>query len=335
MKVTMSAPGKIALFGEHAVVYGQPALVSAIGQRVHVSVGARSDSLIKISAMDLQVPGVVLTFKQGGKEPTIETDFGRILSAVSYINKALEICSKHLNSSQGVDVTVRSEMPVGAGLGTSAAVSVATIAAYSRLMGYELKPEEIASLGHKTELEVQGVASPMDTAITTYGGILYLKPTKPKPYIEQVEIPAPLPSIIGHTERELTTADLLRSVKKLRDSNPKVIDSIMGSIGDVVESAKKALAAGDLNTIGTLMNINHGLLESLGISSKKLNDMVYSARFAGALGSKMTGAGGGGCMIALCPNKEAEVSTAIRISGGMPILANLSKAGVRLESIEK
>jgi len=337
MKVTMSAPGKIALFGEHAVVWGQPAIVSAIDRRVHVTVEGRTDSMIKISAMDLHVPGVVLTFQEGNKAPVIETDYGRIVNAVAYVRKAIDVCRKHLSLSadKGANVTIHSEMPVGAGLGTSAAVSVATLAAYTRLMGHELRPEELARLGHITELEVQGAASPMDTAITTHGGILYIRPTKPDPYIETVGVPVALPAIIGYTERESSTAEMLRRVKDLRNSNPRVIDSIMSSIGEVVESAKAALISGDLFTVGKLMNINHGLLESLGVSSKRLNDMVYSTRFAGAIGSKITGAGGGGCIIALCPGKEAEVSTAIRIAGGMPIQSRLSKTGLKLESLEQ
>ncbi|MBM5804569.1 MAG: mevalonate kinase [Candidatus Verstraetearchaeota archaeon] len=335
MKVTVSAPGKVTLFGEHAVVYGKPALVSAIDRRVHVTVEERSDSSIKVSALDLHIPGLILTFKEGSKDLVVETDYNRIAGAMSYVRKAIELASKHIEKRQGVNVTIRSEMPVGAGLGTSAAIAVGTVAAYTRLLGHELKAEEVARLGHATEFEVQGAASPMDTAISTYGGTIYLRPTRPDPYIERLKISFPLPSIIGYTEREARTGELLKRVRELRKAHPAAVDSILSTIHEIVEEARIALVKGDLVSLGVLMNMNHGQLESLGVSSRRLNDMVYSARSAGAIGSKMTGAGGGGCMIALCPNRIEEVSVAIRVVGGSPIQASLSGTGFRLESVEK
>lgn len=335
MIVTVSAPGKVTLFGEHAVVYGKPALVSAINRRVYVTVEKRSDSSIKVSALDLQIPGLILTYKEGSKDLVVETDYNRIADAMSFVRKAIELTSKHIHKKQGVNVTIKSEMPVGAGLGTSAAIAVGTVAAYAQLLGNELKQEEVARLGHATEFDVQGAASPMDTAISTYGGTIYLRPMKPDPYIDDLKVSSSLPCIIGYTERETKTGELLRRVRELRKAHPAVVDSILGTIGEIVEEAKIALVKGDFVSLGVLMNMNHGQLESLGVSSKKLNDMVYSARSAGAIGSKMTGAGGGGCMIALCPNRIEEVSVAIRVVGGSPIQASLSETGFRLESVEK
>lgn len=335
MKVSVSAPGKITLLGEHAVVYGKPALVSAIDRRLYVTVEGRSDAAIRVSALDLHIPGLILTFKEGSKDYIIETDYDRIVDAMGYVRKAIEISSKHLGAKRGVNVTIRSEMPVGAGLGTSAAIAVGTIAAYSRLLGHELSPEETARLGHMTELEVQGAASPMDTAISTLGGTVLIRSTGGKPRIEKVKLGERLPSVVGYTEREAKTSDLLRRVRSLREASPRVVDSVMATIGGIVTEGRTALAKGDLEGMGRLMNMNHGLLEALGVSSKRLNDMVYSSRSAGALGSKMTGAGGGGCMIALCPGKEERVSIAIKVVGGEPFMANLSGAGVRVESMEK
>jgi mevalonate kinase len=335
MKVTTSAPGKITLFGEHAVVYGQPALVSAIDRRLYVTVEERGDSSIKVSALDLHIPGLILTFREGSNDLLVETDYERIIDAMSYVRKAIELASKHVDKKQGVNVTIKSEMPVGAGLGTSAAIAVGTIAAYTRLMGHELKQEEIAHLGHATELEVQGAASPMDTAISTYGGTIYIKPGKPGPHIEKLKIGRKLPSVVGYTEREAKTGDLLKRVRTLREASPKVVDSIMTTIGEIVKEAKSSILKGDLESLGMLMNINHGQLESLGVSSQKLNDMVYSSRSAGAVGSKMTGAGGGGCMIALCLRETDKVAVAIKVVGGVPFEASLSGTGVRLESTDK
>jgi mevalonate kinase len=335
MKVTVSAPGKVTLFGEHAIVYGKPALVSAIDRRIYVSAEERSDRSIKVSAMDLHIPGLILTFKEGSDDFVLETDYSRITDAMCYVRKAIEVSSKYVDKRKGVNVVVRSEMPVGAGLGTSAAISVGTVTAYCRLMGHELKPDEIAQLGHATELEAQGAASPMDTAISTYGGTIYIKPAKPKPLIEPLDVGENFQAVLGYTDREARTGDLLKKVRALKDSSPKAFESVINTIGEIVEEAKVAMLKGDKVLMGSLMNMNHGQLESLGVSSRKLNDMVYSARSAGALGSKMTGAGGGGCMIALCPGRINEVTVAIGTVGGEPLQAKLSGTGVRLELVEK
>jgi mevalonate kinase len=334
MKVTVSAPGKVTLFGEHAVVYGKPALVSAIDRRLRVTMEERNDSCVKVSALDLEITGLTLTFKEGFKEYVVETDCDRIAEAIGYVRKAIEITSKHLDQKKGVNVSITSEMPVGAGLGTSAAIAVSTVTAYGKLMGKDFKPEEIARLSHATELQVQGAASPMDTTISTYGGTIYLKPTDATPHVESLKLNKALPIVVGHTVREARTGEILKRVRNLRGACPKAVDSVLDTIGIIVEEAKVALANGDHAVLGMLMNMNHGQLEALGVSTKALNDMVYSARCAGALGSKLTGAGGGGCIIALCPERAMDVSVAIKVVGGLPFETCLSGSGVCVESVE-
>ena len=217
-------------------------------------------------------------------------------------------------------------MPIGAGLGTSAAISVATLAAYSYTLGHELNLNEIAKLGHAVELSVQGIASPMDTTITTFGGIIWLMPNIG---FEQLNPTIEMPFILGYVKREESTAKMVKKIKELREKNEKIIEMIMSSIGVIAEEGKLAILKGDLEKLGLLMNINHGLLESLGVSTKLLNDMVYASRSAGALGAKLTGAGGGGCIIALSPNKKREISLAIRLVGGIPMEIQLSKEGLK------
>jgi len=333
-KVTASAPGKVALFGEHAVVYGHQAMAGAIDRRVRVTVEQRSDDLIKIHAMDLSIPGIVLTIGGLGKGVSIETDYVRIMDAVGYIRKAIEVTSNHCGINKGINVHINSEMPVGAGLGTSAAVSVATILAYSAAMGHELKSDEVSALGREVELEVQGAASPMDTAVATRGGILLIRPLIGKASITPVKVEQGLPLVVGYTPRECGTGEMLRRVRNLRVAAPESVDSILCSIGKVVSEADSAMRSGDLRRVGMLMNVNHGLLESLGVSTKKLNEMVYSARSAGALGSKLTGAGGGGCAIALCPGREQDVMTALSLAGGTAFRSSISGKGACIEKGE-
>jgi mevalonate kinase len=332
-RVTASAPGKVTLFGEHAVVYGEPALVASIGRRVYVTVELRGDDNVRIVASDLQVPGVTVTFS--GDELVVETDYGRALSAISYLKTAVELVSKYLNTFRGVNIFVRSEMPVGAGLGTSAAVTVATVLAYSRVLGYELDRREIARLGWEVEKTVQGLASPMDTSITTFGGVLRVKLLDGRNYeVKEVLKSCDLPIVIGYVEREAKTKDLVLKVKNLKDRYPGIIDNIIRTIGLVVNEAEKALLNNDLNLLGELMNINQGLLDALGVCNKRLSDLIYAARTAGALGSKITGAGGGGCVIALAPGCQERVEVAMKLSGGLTLKTSLGGPGATVNTVE-
>jgi len=335
MKVVASAPGKITLYGEHAVVYGEPALVASIDKRVYVTCIPRSDGRFRISALNLHVPGVIVTYSRDG-EIILETDYGRVLSALSYINEGLRITSEYIGERRGADIIVESSMPVGAGLGTSAAVTVATIAAYAKALGYDLKREEIAKLAWETEKKVQGIASPMDTSISTFGGVMYIRYSGSNVHMERVKIGSEIPLVIGYVEREAKTKDLVQRVYSLKQKYPHIVEAIIKTIGSIVEEARKALYEGDLVRAGELMNINHGLLDALGVSTKKLNELVYAARAMGALGSKLSGAGGGGSMIALVLRERVQdVSSAIRILGGKVIDTAIGGKGLVYESVER
>lgn len=332
-RVVASAPGKVTLFGEHAVVYGEPALVMTIGRRVYVTAELRGDNNVRIVASDLQVPGVTVTF--AGDELLVETDYGKTLSAVAYLRSAVDIVSKYLGVFKGVNIIVRSEMPVGAGLGTSAAVAVATVLAYTKVLGYDLERKEIARLGWEVEKTVQGIASPMDTSITTFGGVIKVKLLGNNNYeVREVPTNTSPPIVIGYVEREAKTKDLIAKVRKLRERHIVIIDSIIKTVGVLVLEAEKALINNDLTLLGELMNINQGLLDALGVSNKRLNDLIYAARVAGALGSKITGAGGGGCVIALAPNNQEAVEVAMKLSGGLTMKTSLGGPGALLHSSE-
>ncbi|MEM3832686.1 MAG: mevalonate kinase [Thermoprotei archaeon] len=324
--VIASAPGKVTLFGEHAVVYGEPAIVMAINKRTYVEMKAREDSKIRINAPDIIIRGITLTFDNNTF--SIESDSAKILSELSYVTKAIELVVKKTNTFKGVDIKVWSEMPVGAGLGTSASIAVATIKAYSEILGLELNEKDIAFLGWQTELAIQGIASPMDATITTYGGIIQVQLIDNNIAIEKIRTSTKLPIVIGYIPREYKTKDMVIKVKSLKEKYNNVITPIITTIGNITRKAKQALEYGNLDEIGDLMNINHGLLEALGVSTKQLNDMVYAARKAGALGSKLTGAGGGGCIIALASKQIENVTSAIRSAGGQTLESGTSEKGI-------
>jgi len=328
LRVFASAPGKITLFGEHAVVYGEPAITYTIDKRVHVHLKVGGDSTIKIEARGLQVGGAKLVIS--GEKIEAEVDAQSLMESLSYVHKALEIASEYCGESKGVEILVESELPVGAGLGTSAAVSAATIAAFCKAMEKELSLEELARLAHRVEIEVQGSASPMDTMTVTYGGLLYIKPAERS--FERLEWGS-LPVVVGFTPRESNTGKLVAGVRRLVEREEDLIMEIIRTIGRLVDRAREALEEENLERVGSLMNVNHGLLEALGVSTVKLNEMVYAARAAGALGAKLTGAGGGGCMVALCPGKEEEVKASLRAVGGIPLECTFSSRGVEVRVV--
>ncbi len=334
VKVIASAPGKVTLFGEHAIVYGYPAIVTAIGRRVWVTAESRSDDAVVIAALDLRVPGVVVTYR--GNDVIIGTDYGKTLSAVAYLRKAIEITSDYLGARGGVNLTVRSEMPVGAGLGTSAAVSVATIAAYSKVLGYELRRDEIAKLGWEVEKAVQGIASPMDTTIASFGGTIKIWKEGKEFVRRELDVSIEEPLIIGYVERQHTTAEMVKAVKNLKERYGELIELIMKAIGRLTNEAERALLQGDVVRVGMLMNMNHGLLEALSVSTMKLSQIVYAARAAGALGAKLTGAGGGGAVIALASKDSAErVELAVKLHSSMALRTTLGAPGVTTRMLEE
>jgi mevalonate kinase len=325
--VTVKAPGKVILYGEHAVVYGEPALAMAVNKYVYVTAKVRDDGKIGINAMDLKLAGLSVTILENG-DIVARTDYGAVISALSYVKRALEIAMEYVDKRVGVDLLIQSQMPVGAGLGTSAAVAVATILAYVKALGYDIDKRELARLAWQVEKDVQGAASPTDTTMATFGGLIYIKPEGNSVIMEPVKPGTEIPLVIGYIPRVSTTKELVAMVRRKLESMRDVIEPIIKTIGVITRRGREALEKGDLELMGTLMNINHGLLDSLGVSTRQLNEMVYAARSAGALGSKLTGAGGGGCMIAL--SDKVDVERAIELIGGSVLSARLDSEGARV-----
>ncbi|GBE18350.1 mevalonate kinase [archaeon BMS3Abin16] len=300
--VTASAPGKVILFGEHAVVYGEPAIAAAINRRIYVSVEKRSDDEISVTS------GHAL---KGG---------------YPYVTAAVELTFEFLGRCCGLDVKVDSEFPPASGLGSSAAVSVATILATASLLGGDVGKKDLARLGHQVERRVQGAASITDSSVTTFGGVLFIKPGLE--VVERIDSES-LPLVVGYTGVGGSTKEQVEKVRVLRESYPDVVGPIIHTIGRLTLTAKKVLQEG--GEIGGLMNINHGLLESLGVGTDLLSKYVYAARDAGAAGAKITGAGGGGCMVAYAPGRQDEVARALSDAGGLAMKVSVEGQGVRVE----
>jgi mevalonate kinase len=317
MKAVASAPGKVILFGEHAVVFHKPALAMAVDRRARVEVRKTDQNNIFIEIPDLDVEG---TLPRGGK---LETSGSGKTGILRYITQALKL----MGVEGGVEVKVELEIPIGAGLGSSAAITVATLAALGQLTGRKLDKGELARQAHQVELEVQGAASPMDTAVSTHGGIVYLTRDGEA---QNLKSKGKMPLVVAYTSYRGNTGELVAGVRKRRDSYPEVVDPILEAMEMVSQRARQALLEGEDQVLGDLLNINHGLLDALGVNTPELSRMVYQARRAGAIGSKITGAGGGGSIIAYAPGKVQKVLSKLQ-EEEEAFLVELSPQGVQLE----
>jgi len=326
--VTSSAPGKVYLFGEHAVVYGEPAVPCAIERRARVTVEERPEG-VRVHAGDLTLDGFTVEYDgDAAGRPDVDVPDSLIEAGVGYVNEAIAQARDAVgDETAGFDVTVDSQIPLGAGIGSSAAVVVAAIDAATRELGVELSREELAERAYQVEYTVQdGQASRADTFCSTMGGAVRVEGDDCR------TLPAPdLPFVIGYDGGAGDTGALVAGVRNLKETYDFAADTV-AAIGDIVRSGERAMADGDVAELGRLMNFNHGLLEALGVSSRSLDAMVWAARDAGALGAKLTGAGGGGCIVAL--DETRETATALEYTPGCQeaFRAELDTDGVRVET---
>jgi len=327
MAVEASAPGKVILFGEHSVVYRGPAVVLAIDRRARVTAEKRSDDRIFIDAGNLGFSGY---FVGNTYHPELGKAWrGRRLAA---FNVAARRTMEHLGVKSGLNLTLRSEIPIAVGLGSSAALSVATAAAVGALLGGSLSREEVCSLAYEGERMVHGTPSGVDNNISTYGGILRYERGVG---FERFKVENPPQFIIGNTRRKRSTRRMVEKVSALRGRNPEVVDRVIDALGCVSREGFAALSEAELPRLGDLMNISHGLLAALGVSNAHLDRMVHASRRAGALGAKLTGAGGGGCIVALAEDSSLKrVENAIRRVRGDAIRVNVTYEGVKTRELD-
>ncbi len=321
MKASASAPGKVILFGEHFVVYDEPAIVMAVNLRADVSAEETQKPGVQVESQDLSVSG---TFIEDSYTPRVGGTRGKATLEPIYLAAKAVLVQRELKG--GLHIKVKSEIPIAAGLGSSAAVAVATVAAVGKVLEVGLSREEISKLAYRAEEYVHGKPSGIDQTISTFGGAITYKRTSG---FSPLEMSTPISLVIGDTGQKRSTGGLVSMVRERRDRFPEIMNPIIRAGGNVTLSAIEALRGGDLRSLGELMNVNHGLLSAIGVSNEMLDRLVNAARTAGALGSKLTGAGGGGCMIALADQgKIGEVAEAIDKAGGKALRAYESSEGV-------
>jgi Mevalonate kinase len=204
MKVVSFAPAKLTLLGEHAVVYGKNALAMAINKGIKTIIEENKESDLLIESADVLIQGVKLKVNEGKTEAYSSINFS--LSVLSYVIASIRKVEERIGDKvRGINIKIRSELPVRAGLGTSASVVVSTVAGLMEFFGKSFSREEIAKISWEVEREVQGTASPMDTYTSSLGGILLIRSEGEKAFFERLERLPQLPIVIGYVNKEIST----------------------------------------------------------------------------------------------------------------------------------
>ncbi|MCD6313039.1 MAG: mevalonate kinase [Thaumarchaeota archaeon] len=300
MSVTASAPGKVILFGEHFVVHGNPAVVSSINLRARVTASRSQGERVSLEAESQDNPAV---------------------RSASYILESL-------GQKGGVSLRISSEIPQSVGLGSSAAIAVASAAAALKLCSDQLDLELILKAAHEGEKIIHYTPSGIDTSIATFGGAgIY---TRSKGYrrldFELKEI------LVVNTGRQRRTGDLVRRVKEFREKDPKRFEKLLEESRRIVEESVDHLKAHEIEPLGRLMTRNQELLRIIGVSSPEIEQAINACMKAGAYGAKLTGAGGGGCVIAVADYDKLDLVVEKLSRSFQVFKVKLGVKGARVES---
>lgn len=320
MMTAASAPAKVILFGEHFVVHGNPALLAAINKRISATAGTIEAEKIVIRS-DIGVAGEysgrVFKVLRGGK---------RARALIDPIHDAARRALGSRDRHGGIEIDLCSEIPYGIGLGSSAASCVATVGAVGSLLGRHDR-RWICDRAVESERMIHKNTSGADCYVSTFGGLIrYGK----KEGYRKIGSGKSLVIVIGNTGIKHNTGELVAGVAKFKAKKPKVFQDLMTRADEICSDAASALESGELERLGLLMNENQRLLQQIGVSNKKVDDLVRACSAAGALGAKITGAGGGGSIIALAANEKesARVAESIRQTGCDPIEVQIDYKGL-------
>lgn len=302
--IRTSAPAKIILFGEHAVVYGQPALavpVTSLG----VMVEATPDINTTIAGRDLFQTLPANISPNDLRDPLL---------------RMVALTANHFGqSSPPMRFTITSTIPVASGLGSGAAVSAALGRAVATSLGHTITNETLNALVYEVERIHHGTPSGIDNTVIVYAQPVYfIRGQTPTTFT----VGAPIHLLIADTGVSALTRESVGDVRKLTEADPQRAFPLIESVGQVVRAAHTALMQGDVASLGGLMLENHHMLQQLTVSSAELDTLVAAAVDAGALGAKLSGGGRGGNMIALVtPQTEQTVAQALTRAGAVRVIS--------------
>jgi mevalonate kinase len=296
---TASAPGKIILFGEHAVVYGRPALAVPVTQvQATATVSGNSRRGVWIEA-----PNIDLSSELSQLAPDHP-----LVAVINSVFSELGI-----TRPPACTVYLQSTIPVAAGLGSGAAVSVAILRALSAFLGAPLPDERVNKLAFEIEKLHHGTPSGIDNTVVTYARPVYFIKGRP---IKTFRVGADFTLVIGDTGISAPTKGAVGAVRKLHEGDRPRWEKVFDRVGEIVWDARQAIERGDTAELGTLMDANHALLQEMTVSCTELDALVETARRSGALGAKLSGGGRGGNMLALVPRENAPALAEALLAAG-------------------
>ena len=293
---TTEAAGKVILLGEHAVVYGKHALAVPLPGAVTARIAASG------SGSTIRVP-------QWGVATDVSAD------DPSGIGPAILLIMREFGvEERSYDIELRSTLPRAMGLGSSAAFAVALARAFAEELGLELENDAINKIAFKCEQLAHGTPSGLDNTLATFAAPMLFRKGESLE-LEKLELSETPPLVIAFSHTPGLTREQVAGVRERRRRNLVHYDAVFEAIDALAVEGAAALAASDYGRLGELMNIDQGLLNAIGVSTPELEKMIGIARAAGAVGAKLTGGGGGGSIVALCPNQALKIKSALETAG--------------------
>jgi len=310
--VEATAPGKIILFGEHAVVYGQPAIAVPLSQvRAKAIVQAGHRQAVQLLAPDL---GIDTTLEEAGPEDAIAIAVWQVQDAAG------------LDQLPPIVITVTSDIPIASGLGSGASITAAVIRSLADYLDLaHLASEEwVSRLTYEVEKIHHGTPSGIDNTVVAYERPVYFVRRQPHNLIETFAIASPLRLLVADTGVSSSTKTVVTDVRHSWQAEPERFERLFAGCGQIAAAARTAIESGDQREIGRLMTRNHALLVEMTVSSPELNHLVEQSMAAGALGAKLSGGGRGGNMIALVTHETQDaVQNALYQAGARSVLSNV------------
>jgi mevalonate kinase len=299
--VTASAPGKIILFGEHAVVYGRPALAIPVTQvQATAEVSASGRGGVWIEAPDIGLAGALSDLEAGHP----------LAAAVRGVLSTLQV-----TAAPDCTIHIHSTIPVASGLGSGAAVSVATLRALSAFLGHPLPNEQVNNMAFEIEKLHHGTPSGIDNTVITYSRPVFFVKDQP---IETLHVAAPFTIVVGDTGIPAPTIESVSDVRRLWEADQTKWEGVFDQIGNITYRARQAIESGFIANLGGLMVENQSWLELLTVSSAELEKLISASYASGANGAKLSGGGRGGNMIALVePERTEHVAAALKRAGAV------------------
>ncbi|CEG11639.1 putative Mevalonate kinase [groundwater metagenome] len=304
-----SSPAKIILLGEHAAVYGNPVIAATINLRTYIDVKKRTDTKFFIT-------------ENKNTEIFDSINSNKFIEKFPVVAEGVRKVENYINQKSGLDIEISSQIPIGKGLGSSASLASALCMATAMELGHNLTIKEVANLSWDIENVVHKKSSGVDPFTVSYGGII--KYTKGN--AEKINIDENLDVAIADTGISMNTGKVVMGVFGLKERNEKIFDEWLKTMKIIVEEGINFLKNNDYENFADLMNINHGMLNAVGVSSIELENVVFELRKF-YKGAKLCGKGQGGIAIGLKKIKDTDKSD----SNLNFISAKICNEGVRIE----